>query len=208
MQPLNLVRLGLATANSKGLLHTPKFNVNYTLKSMTEIERLFRLVDEGIPIRPYGVWKGLVLVFGRDVADRLADEGECAAMNLPPTVASTPKRNRTIVELETNSSVIDLTDSDDDAHANQHPSSSGYTHQSASGSTSHSSARYPYVSGYTTPAPSRFRSTIRRDRSLGFAAMSQGIGQSPTGEPSGDTPPTTPGSSPSKRPRMIDLSRF
>ena len=86
--PLNLVRLGLATAQTKQIFKAPKFNSAFKLLTTQEIDSLYtQLKTELTSNDPYGPFNALIFFVGRNAAQELArSTGTCPYRPLPRTV--------------------------------------------------------------------------------------------------------------------------
>ena len=73
----------IGKAATKGALSSPLFKTSWNLRSDQELLDLYITVIEKMEEKPYGMWEAVNLIFGRQVADRMADQQEFKGVKLP-----------------------------------------------------------------------------------------------------------------------------
>lgn len=71
----NLVRLGVLCGRGKGLLHTPKYKVNYFVRGDAELRGWAREVDAKMRSVPNGPYNLCVSIFGASAVQELVGKG-------------------------------------------------------------------------------------------------------------------------------------
>jgi hypothetical protein len=80
---MNLIRMRIGKAATKGALSSPLFKTSWNLRSDQELLDLYVAVTDKMEEKPYGMWDAVNMIFGRDVADRMADQQEYIGRKLP-----------------------------------------------------------------------------------------------------------------------------
>jgi hypothetical protein len=97
INPVNLIRMGIATTKTGGVLNATRFESSWNIRVDDDLKILYEAVISRMVERPYGMWDALCLIFGNEFANTMAEKGQCVARNLPRQVIcgpSSPSKRR------------------------------------------------------------------------------------------------------------------